>query len=108
MLSESLSGISTIRANNALEYFQEKFRLVHDAHGEEITIYVISGNANEELSRLSFTSFSWNIYLIFRLPTYNFRPSILRFYFLQSMVRIQNGCTDVYIPHSGEFFCSGC
>ncbi len=33
MLSESLSGIATIRANDALTYFQGKFRLVHDAHG---------------------------------------------------------------------------
>ncbi len=41
MLSESLSGISTIRANNALEYFQEKFRLVHDAHGEELFTCII-------------------------------------------------------------------
>ncbi len=39
MLSESLSGISTIRANNALEYFQEKFRLVHDAHGEDVRTF---------------------------------------------------------------------
>ena len=33
MLSESLSGIATIRANHAVEYFQKKFRRVHDAHG---------------------------------------------------------------------------
>lgn len=33
MLSESLSGIATIRANDALEFFQMKFRSVHDAHG---------------------------------------------------------------------------
>ena len=33
MLSESLSGIATIRANNALDYFQKKFWEVHDAHG---------------------------------------------------------------------------
>ena len=33
MLSESLSGISTIRANNALDYFKITFRDVHDAHG---------------------------------------------------------------------------
>jgi hypothetical protein len=30
MLSESLSGIATIRSNNALDYFQQKFRVVHD------------------------------------------------------------------------------
>lgn len=30
MLSESLSGIATIRSNNALEYFQKKFLGVHD------------------------------------------------------------------------------
>ena len=34
MLSESLSGISTIRANDAIKYFQQKFRTVHDAHGK--------------------------------------------------------------------------
>lgn len=33
MLSESLSGIASIRANNAVEHFQKKFRTVHDAHG---------------------------------------------------------------------------
>mmetsp|Transcript_4521 Transcript_4521/g.10242 ORF Transcript_4521/g.10242 Transcript_4521/m.10242 type:complete len:1111 (+) Transcript_4521:249-3581(+) len=33
MLSESLSGIATIRANNAVEYFQKKFRNAHDGHG---------------------------------------------------------------------------
>jgi ATP-binding cassette subfamily C (CFTR/MRP) protein 4 len=32
MLSESLSGISTIRANNAIGYFQSKFRARHDSH----------------------------------------------------------------------------
>jgi ATP-binding cassette subfamily C (CFTR/MRP) protein 4 len=30
MLSENLSGIATIRSNNALEYFKHKFRGVHD------------------------------------------------------------------------------
>lgn len=35
MLSESLSGISTIRANNAMDYFQQKFRVIHDAHGKQ-------------------------------------------------------------------------
>jgi ATP-binding cassette subfamily C (CFTR/MRP) protein 4 len=30
MLSESLSGIAVIRTNNAIDYFQQKFREVHD------------------------------------------------------------------------------
>lgn len=30
MLSESLSGIATIRSNDALDYFKKKFREVHD------------------------------------------------------------------------------
>ena len=30
MLSESLSGIATIRANDSLDYFKEKFRHLHD------------------------------------------------------------------------------
>ncbi len=30
MLSESLSGIATIRCNDALDYFKQKFREVHD------------------------------------------------------------------------------
>ena len=30
MLSESLSGIATIRANGSLEYFKKKFRVLHD------------------------------------------------------------------------------
>ena len=33
MLSESMSGISTIRSNDAMDYFRHKFRLIHDAHG---------------------------------------------------------------------------
>jgi len=40
MLSESLSGISVIRANNAIEYFQKKFRTVHDAHGRAFFAYI--------------------------------------------------------------------
>jgi hypothetical protein len=32
MLSESLSGVATIRANNSTEYFTEKFETAHDAH----------------------------------------------------------------------------
>jgi ATP-binding cassette subfamily C (CFTR/MRP) protein 4 len=32
MMNESLSGIATIRANNAKEYFMKKFEGVHDAH----------------------------------------------------------------------------
>jgi ABC-type multidrug transport system fused ATPase/permease subunit len=30
MLGESLSGIATIRSNGSLEYFQQKFRVLHD------------------------------------------------------------------------------
>lgn len=30
MLSESLRGIATMRANGSLEHFKEKFRSVHD------------------------------------------------------------------------------
>ncbi len=32
MLSESLNGITTIRSNNAVDYFSRKFPLRHDAH----------------------------------------------------------------------------
>ena len=32
MLSESLSGIATIRANNSLDYFVKRFRSSHDSH----------------------------------------------------------------------------
>eukprot|EP00804_Cyclotella_cryptica_P018853 CCRYP_020942-RD/>CCRYP_020942-RD protein AED:0.33 eAED:0.33 QI:0/0.9/0.90/1/0.9/0.90/11/87/1336 len=40
MLSESLSGIATIRSNNALEYFQHKFRVVHDAHARAFFAFI--------------------------------------------------------------------
>ncbi|KAL9182396.1 hypothetical protein ACHAXT_013048 [Thalassiosira profunda] len=40
MLSESLSGIATIRANNALDYFQKKFWEVHDAHGRAFFAFI--------------------------------------------------------------------
>ena len=42
MLSESLSGISTIRANDAIKYFQQKFRTVHDAHGKSYSDGTVS------------------------------------------------------------------
>jgi ATP-binding cassette, subfamily C (CFTR/MRP), member 4 len=32
MLGESLGGIATIRANQSLDYFQQKFEAAHDAH----------------------------------------------------------------------------
>ncbi|GKY92774.1 hypothetical protein MPSEU_000247200 [Mayamaea pseudoterrestris] len=32
MLSESMGGIATIRANDSLEFFQDKFKVAHDAH----------------------------------------------------------------------------
>lgn len=32
MLSEALSGVATIRANNRLQFFQTKFEAIHDAH----------------------------------------------------------------------------
>jgi len=40
MLSESLSGVATIRANDAVEYFQKKFRFVHDAHGRSFFAFI--------------------------------------------------------------------
>mmetsp|Transcript_5656 Transcript_5656/g.12347 ORF Transcript_5656/g.12347 Transcript_5656/m.12347 type:complete len:1360 (-) Transcript_5656:160-4239(-) len=39
-LSESISGLATIRANDATEYFKQKFRLVHDAHGRSFFAFV--------------------------------------------------------------------
>jgi ATP-binding cassette subfamily C (CFTR/MRP) protein 4 len=32
MISESLGGIATIRANNSLDYFQKRFENAHDSH----------------------------------------------------------------------------
>lgn len=32
MLSESLSGVATIRSNNAADFFVKKFQVAHDAH----------------------------------------------------------------------------
>jgi len=40
MVGESLSGIATIRANHAVEYFQKKFRQVHDAHGRSFFAFM--------------------------------------------------------------------
>jgi len=40
MLSESLSGIATIRSNDALDYFKKKFREVHDAHGRAFFAFI--------------------------------------------------------------------
>ncbi|KAL7547829.1 hypothetical protein ACHAWF_011101 [Thalassiosira exigua] len=40
MLSESLSGIATIRSNNALDFFKMKFRQVHDAHARSFFAFI--------------------------------------------------------------------
>jgi len=40
MLSESLSGIATIRANNAVPFFQEKFQNVHDGHTRAFSAFI--------------------------------------------------------------------
>jgi ATP-binding cassette subfamily C (CFTR/MRP) protein 4 len=42
MLSESLSGIATIRANNALSFFKAKFQHVHDAHTRAFFAFIAS------------------------------------------------------------------
>lgn len=40
MLSESLTGISTIRPNGAIDYFQKKFFAAHDAHGRSFFAFI--------------------------------------------------------------------
>jgi len=42
MLSESLGGIATIRANNSLAYFRKKFEDVHDAHTRAFFSFIAS------------------------------------------------------------------
>eukprot|EP00985_Skeletonema_marinoi_P017655 scaffold9736_cov144-Skeletonema_marinoi.AAC.24 len=39
-LSESLSGIATIRSNGAIEYFQKKFSKLHDAHSRSFFAFI--------------------------------------------------------------------
>ena len=39
-LSESLSGIATIRSNNAIQYFQQKFAKLHDAHSRSFFAFI--------------------------------------------------------------------
>ena len=39
-LSESLSGIATIRSNDAIEYFQKKFSKLHDAHSRSFFAFI--------------------------------------------------------------------
>jgi len=40
MMSESLGGVATIRANNAADYFRTKFRAAHDAHGRAFFCFI--------------------------------------------------------------------
>ncbi|KAL7532152.1 hypothetical protein ACHAWF_004026 [Thalassiosira exigua] len=40
MLSEALSGVATIRANGATDYFQTKFEALHDAHTRTVFPFI--------------------------------------------------------------------
>lgn len=42
MMSESLSGVATIRANNASQYFTRKFENVHDSHTRAFFSFIAS------------------------------------------------------------------
>jgi ATP-binding cassette subfamily C (CFTR/MRP) protein 4 len=42
MLSESLSGVATIRANHLLDYFKSKFENAHDAHSRAFFAFIAS------------------------------------------------------------------
>jgi len=42
MMSESLSGVATIRANNCIHYFKQKFEEAHDAHSRAFFSFIAS------------------------------------------------------------------
>lgn len=42
MLSESLSGISTIRSNDYIQYFRKRFEVAHDAHSRAFFAFIAS------------------------------------------------------------------
>ena len=42
MMNESLSGIATIRANDATDYFTKKFETVHDSHTRAFFSFIAS------------------------------------------------------------------
>ena len=42
MMSESLSGVATIRANDCLHYFRQKFQEAHDAHSRAFFSFIAS------------------------------------------------------------------
>jgi ATP-binding cassette, subfamily C (CFTR/MRP), member 4 len=42
MMSESLGGVATIRANDAVKYFTTKFESVHDSHTRAFFSYIAS------------------------------------------------------------------
>jgi ATP-binding cassette subfamily C (CFTR/MRP) protein 4 len=42
MMSETLAGISTIRTNDAIDYYRKKFESVHDAHSRAFFIFIAS------------------------------------------------------------------
>jgi len=42
MMSESLSGIATIRANDTVDYFKSKFQQAHDAHSRAFFAFIMT------------------------------------------------------------------
>lgn len=40
MISESLGGVATIRANNAVNYFKQRFRVLHDGHTRAVFSFI--------------------------------------------------------------------
>jgi ATP-binding cassette subfamily C (CFTR/MRP) protein 4 len=55
MMGEALAGISTIRTNSSLQYFQRKFESIHDAHTRAFFAFVSS--SRWFATRLEFVTF---------------------------------------------------
>ena len=84
MLSESLGGIATIRANDAVGFFREKFRDVHDAHGKYRLIRPSRFDAMRDCSRRpSFVSAGQSFFAFISCSRWlGFRMDALMFVFL--------------------------
>ena len=81
MLSESLNGISTIRANSALKYFRAKFEAAQDAHSRAFFAFIASsrwaGFRMDSLMFLFWAFVSFLSVLFQQKGWFNVNPAIL-------------------------------
>jgi ATP-binding cassette subfamily C (CFTR/MRP) protein 4 len=64
MLSESLNGIATLRANDCVQFFQKKFQNAHDAHTRAFFSFIACSRwVGFRMDSLVFIFFSFTVFL---------------------------------------------